>query len=89
MPRWIVLLLGLGALSLAGCSAHDEREWMKVDRRYSNEDLQRDYRDCSRRGDLDDACMRQRGWIPMSPTKEEPPRSLDPLQRQPSGRGRY
>jgi hypothetical protein len=89
MSRWILLLLGLGALSLTGCSAHDEREWMKVDRRYSNEDLQRDYRDCSRRGDLDDACMRQRGWIPMSPTKEEPPRSLDPLQRQPSGRGRY
>jgi hypothetical protein len=87
MPTWIALLLVLSTLSLTGCGAHDDREWMKVDRRYTKEELQRDYKDCSRKGDLDDACMRQRGWIPMTPTKEEAPKAMDPLQR--GGRGRY
>jgi hypothetical protein len=82
-------LIALSLLGLAGCSASDDREWMKVDKRYTKEEFQRDYKECSRKGDLDDACMRQRGWIPMSPTKEEPVRSTDPLQRQPSGRGRH
>ncbi len=88
MSRWVVLLLGLGALFLTGCGSLDDREWMKVDRRYSKEDLQRDYRDCSRKGDLDDSCMRQRGWIPMNPTKEDTQtKPMDPLR--PQGGRRY
>ena len=82
------LLLGLWVLSLGGCSAHDDREWMKVDRRYTKEELHRDYKDCTRKGDLDEPCMRQRGWIPVNPTKEEAPRSMDPLQKG-TGKGRY
>jgi hypothetical protein len=88
MPRWISLLIGLGALALTGCAAHDDREWMKVDRdRYSKEELRRDYKECSKKGDVDEPCMRQRGWVPMSPSKEEAPKSMDPLGQK--SRGRY
>ena len=89
MPRRTVLLIGLWVLSLTGCGAHDEREWLKVDRRYTKEEFQRDYRECTKKGDLDDSCMRQRGWVPVNPTKEEAPKSMDPLQRGPGGGGRY
>jgi len=83
----IALFLALSALALSGCGAHDDREWMKVDRRYTKEEFQRDYRECSRKGDLDDACMKQRGWVAVNPAKSEKPQSVDPLPgRQ---RGRY
>ena len=52
------------SLGLAGCGSHDDREWMKVDRRYTKEEFQRDHKECTRKGDLDEACMRQRGWVP-------------------------
>jgi hypothetical protein len=74
-------LIVLSLVGLIGCGAHDEREWMKVDRRYTKEEFRRDYKECSRKGDLDDACMRQRGWVSVNPSKTEPtnPRDLDPL----------
>jgi hypothetical protein len=90
MPPWIGILIGLGALALAGCATSDDREWMKIDReRYSKEELRRDYKDCSKKGDVDEPCMRQRGWVPMSPTKEEAPKSMDPLGQKGQSRGRY
>jgi hypothetical protein len=80
-------LIALSLLGLAGCSASDDREWMKVDKRYTKEEFQRDYKECSRKGDLDDACMRQRGWVSVNPSKAEPvnPGNFDPLA--PPGRG--
>ncbi len=84
-----MLLLALSAVGIAGCTAQDTREWMKVDRRYTTQEFQRDHRDCSRKGDLDEACMRQRGWVSVNPSKaDEPPPSMDPLPRGGS-RGRY
>jgi hypothetical protein len=77
-----ILLL---ALPLAGCGAHDDREWMKVNQSYTKAEFQRDHRECSRKGDLDEACMRQRGWVAVNPSKSEPPKPPDPLQQ----RGRY
>ena len=75
-------------LGFVGCSSQDDREWMKVDRRYTKEEFQRDYKECTRKGDLDDACMRQRGWVSVNPSKgTDPanPREFDPLA--PPGRG--
>ena len=81
------LLIVIAVLALAGCGAADSREWMKVDGSYTKAEFQRDYRDCSRKGDLDDACMKQKGWVAVNPTKSERPKDVDPLPgRQ---RGRY
>ena len=70
------LLLAL--TSLAGCVT-DERQWMKLNERYTIEDFQRDREACSKSGQLDDVCMRSRGWVAVSPGKSEPQR--DPLAR--------
>jgi hypothetical protein len=87
MMARVSVLIALSLFGLVGCSASDDREWMKVDKRYTKEEFQRDYKECSRKGDLDDACMRQRGWVSVNPSKTEPvnPGSFDPLA--PPGRG--
>ena len=79
------VLITLAVLPFAACSAHDDREWMKVNQRYTKQEFQRDHKECSRKGDLDDACMRQRGWVSVNPSKSEPQKSPDPLPQ----RGRY
>ena len=55
---------------------------MKVNQRYTKEDFRRDHRECSRKGDLDEACMRQRGWVAVNPTKSAAPKPPDPLQQR-------
>jgi hypothetical protein len=76
--------LGLAAI-VAGCGGFDEREWMKVDQKYTAEEFRRDYRECSKGGKLDEDCMRSRGWVAVTPPKSEP-KAPDPLA-QPAGRG--
>lgn len=81
------MLLALGiALAASGC-AGDEREWMKVSEKYTTAEFRRDYAACSRGGRLDDACMRSRGWVDVSPGKESKP--TEPEVRQPLGGGGF
>ena len=57
-------LLGVAAVGfLAACTSSDDREWMKVNERYSVDEFRRDHAACSKSGKLDDACMRSRGWV--------------------------
>jgi hypothetical protein len=77
----IVTLVAL--LVLAGC-ASDEREWMKLNQKYTVEEFRRDHAACSKTGKLDDACMRGRGWVAVNPSgKPETPK--DPLARDIGG----
>ena len=71
MRTRIAILLALSTAGLAGCGAHDDREWMKVNQQYTTAEFQRDHKQCSKKGDLDDACMRERGWVPVHPSKSE------------------
>ena len=73
-------LLGFAAAGLlAGCASSDDREWMKVNERYTVADFRRDHTACSKDGKLDDACMRSRGWVDVrSGAAERPP---DPRRR--------
>ena len=88
MRHTTMFFLVLSALGIAGCGATDDREWMKVGTpRWTKEEFQRDHRECSRKGDLDDACMRQRGWVAVNPSKSEPQKPTDPLQGR--RRGNY
>ncbi len=84
--RRLPFIFVFATLALAGCTAHDNREWMKVDRSYTKQEFQRDYRECTRDDKIDDACMREKGWVAVNPSKQEGPRSVDPL---PARRGRY
>jgi len=77
-------LAGLVVLGLVGCSARDDRQWMKVNTPYTVGEFQRDYAECAPKGKLNDACMRSRGWIDMSSKMEkvpEPPKVYAPTNR--------
>ena len=84
MSRTITQIVTLIALLvLAGC-ASDEREWMKLNQKYTVEEFRRDHAACLKGGKLDDACMRGRGWVAVNPSgKPETPK--DPLARDIGG----
>ncbi len=74
-------LIGLGvSVLLIACGTSDKREWMKVNEKYTVQEFRRDYADCSKSGDLDDTCMRGRGWVDVS-GREEKPAQQDPRAR--------
>jgi hypothetical protein len=90
--RWTRALLALlfVAPAVGGCVT-DEREWMKLDSRYTTDEFRRDREACMKSGKIDDLCMRERGWVAVNPGgKGETPK--DPHARDlapPSSRGRY
>ena len=71
--RWKIGTLGvLIALGLAGCAA-EQRQWMKLNEKYTVQDFRRDMDACTTTGKLDEACMRAKGWVDVGPTKGEKP----------------
>ena len=88
MMRVTLLVLSVAGFG-AACAAHDNRQWMKVSEPYTVEEFRRDYADCSKSGKLDDTCLRSRGWVDVSGSKEkiqEPERRLSPGRPIPSSR---
>jgi hypothetical protein len=86
--RWMTgSILVVAALLAAGC-ATDDRQWLKLNEKYTTEEFRQDHAACSKGGTLDDACMRSRGWVAVSPgAKGETPK--DPYARDigaPAGR---
>jgi hypothetical protein len=89
--RWSRPLLALlAALPALGGCVTDEREWMKLNERYTVAEFQRDRDACMKDGKIDDACMKARGWVAVNPGgKSEAPK--DPHARDlqpPSARDR-
>jgi hypothetical protein len=60
-------------VALAGCVSAPEREWMKINERYTVADFRRDHAECSHKGKLDEACMRSRGWVDVKRPAEKSP----------------
>jgi hypothetical protein len=86
--RWASTLCALGiAIAASGC-ASEEREWMKVDGKYTTAEFRRDLAACTVKGTLDEECMRARGWVAVAPPKAEPKKE-DPLAPPGRGGGRY
>jgi hypothetical protein len=79
---WTRILLVAAPFVVAACAASDDREWMKVNERYTVQDFRRDHAECSRSGKLDDNCMRGRGWVDLrarqAPEKVLPDRPYSP-----------
>ena len=76
-------------LAVAAC-ASDDRQWLKLNEKYTTEEFQRDHVACSKGGKLDDACMRSRGWVAVNPSGK--PEVKDPRAQElgpPSQRMRY
>jgi hypothetical protein len=79
-------LIAVSAALLLGACASEEKEWMKIDSKFTMKEFQRDYAACSKGGKLNETCMQNRGWIAVSPgtnlEKAPPPPALP---SQPSG----
>ena len=74
LSRWVIGFAVAGLLS--ACASADNREWMKVNERYTVEDFRRDHAACSKGGKLDDACMRSRGWVDVRTDTSEKPQEF-------------
>ena len=82
------LALLVVAAALAACAT--EKQWMKVGEPYTTAEFRRDYADCSKtkNGNLDEECLRGRGWVDMKPSKGDraadspPPPPQDWKQRR-------
>jgi len=62
---------------LAGC-AQPDRQWYKPGAAYTLAEFERDQQACTRARELDEACMKARGWVPLTgdrytPQYTEPP----------------
>jgi hypothetical protein len=73
----VVLALGLG-LSLGACSSDPEKQWYKPSGNYSSAEFDRDSKACTKNRVVDEECLKQRGWAPLSgdiarKVQEKPP----------------
>ena len=76
----VCALLGL-VLGTAACGPADDRQWMKINEKYTTEEFRRDYTECSAKKDLDESCMRSRGWVEVSRSKTEKDNDPRPAER--------
>ena len=68
------LLLVIALAPLAGCGTNIDRQWYKPNAAtYTVADFQRDETACTKNRVLDEQCLRDRGWVPLSADKEKPP----------------
>jgi hypothetical protein len=60
------------ALSLAGCATEPDKQWYKPGGNYTMADFENDRKACTKSRELDEACLKQRGWIAVSADKPGP-----------------
>jgi hypothetical protein len=85
--RRALTLSVLGIAFVASGCANEDREWMKLDGKYTTADFRRDLSACTVKGVLDEECMKARGWVAVAPPKVEQKKD-DPLATPGRGGGR-
>ena len=66
-------LLCCGVLGLLTACGSIEKQWYKPNAEYTVAEFQRDRTACEKKGEVDEDCLRQRGWVSLTPDKEKPP----------------
>ena len=54
------------ALPLGACSLDPEKQWYKPNGTYTAADFDRDTKACTKNRELDEDCLKQRGWVALS-----------------------
>jgi hypothetical protein len=75
--RRIVLLASVG-FWLVACGIEGQRQWYKPNENYTVAGFERDQAACTRARVLDEECMKQRGWQPLSADRERPTATTAP-----------
>ena len=85
VTRWLALLIFF-SLAATACESVPEKQWYKPGGSYTLADFRSDEQACTRDRQLDEECLKARGWVPLSadvaPTKAEP----TPTRGSPTGR---
>jgi hypothetical protein len=68
--RYCLLLLVGASLLPAGCSSERDRQWYKPGANYTVTEFNRDRDECTKGRVLDEQCMKQRGWVPLTSDRE-------------------
>ena len=84
VSRLIFVLLALAVLA-AGCGGISETQWYKPGENYTVAEFQRDHAACTKKGELDTACMKQRGWVSLSGDVPPKPKTLEEQERERRG----
>jgi hypothetical protein len=89
-PRSAVFAIAVASIplfSLAACaSLEPERQWYKPGGNYTIAEFKQDQAACTKNRVLDEGCLKQRGWIPLTGDREPPARPAAPTSR---GQPRY
>jgi hypothetical protein len=75
----LLFLVVVASLLPAGCSSERDRQWYKPGANYTVTEFTRDRDECTKGRDLDEQCMKQRGWVPLT-SDREPASSVKPAQ---------
>ncbi|HEY7040773.1 MAG TPA: hypothetical protein VID28_18050 [Methylomirabilota bacterium] len=73
-------------LSLVGCSTERDRQWYKPSAAYTVDEFKRDRDACTTSNTLDEQCLKERGWVPLTSDK---PADNAPKPASSQTRGRY
>jgi len=78
------LLLILATVTLVGCSSEHDRQWYKPGASYTVDEFKRDRDACTTKNELDEQCLKERGWVPL--TSDRPADTGPKPPKTPSGR---
>jgi len=77
--QWCLLLVVASGL-LVRCSSEQDRQWYKPNVNYTVDEFKRDRDGCTKDKALDEQCMKERGWVPLTSDRPAAPKA-------PEGRG--
>lgn len=78
--RYCLLLVVAASLLPIGCSSERDRQWYKPGANYTVTEFNRDRDQCTKGRELDEQCMKQRGWVPLTSDREPAAGPAKPAQ---------
>jgi hypothetical protein len=86
----LLLLLLIASTVPVGCSTERQRQWVRPGGEYTTAEFRRDRDACTKSEGLDEQCMKEKGWVPITADreKEQPPAPTPSIRNTPRG-GRY
>jgi uncharacterized protein YcfL len=81
--KWCLLIVVVSGV-LVGCSSERDRQWYKPNTNYTVDEFKRDRDGCTGKDNiLDEQCMKQRGWVPLTSDRAAPPKPSSSNPRGP------